>query len=246
MSLAALLFLLHRFPSQRRWLLPLGVLAEAYTVFEVLYLGTHTPTDVVVGFTLALVAFLTWRLGEHPALQPRLRALAAAPPATHLVLGLAVAAAAYALEVLEDALEAHTTHAADLQANYTAYCGLAPGTAADRMRNSSAYTKAALMLGLAVAWYLRRRLALGTGDARAPTWARVVRTAGGLALFSYTEHVVRAVAVPWIVPVWAGRIKDVPFAVQPLLLLVAAPLAAHVLGLGTYRRDALALKSKAT
>ena len=70
MSLGVILFLLYRLPEQRRWILPLALAFEAYTVFEIMYLGTHTPTDVVVGFTFAVAAFCLYRVAQHRPVQP--------------------------------------------------------------------------------------------------------------------------------------------------------------------------------
>ena len=229
MSLALILFLLHRLPQHRSWILPLSIIFECYTVFEIMYLGTHTPTDIVVGFTVALAIFFAYRLWELPPIRPRWSALTASPE-VQLGVGLACALAIFRLEVLEDALDNAAVHAADLQANYTAYCNLEPGTAAAHMHNSTAYSKSALFFGVVVAWYLRRRLGLDTLDRTAPLLARLLRTAGTLLVFSNSKAIVRALVVPALAPAWGPPVKFLPYTAQPILLLVLAPAAAHLLG----------------
>jgi len=231
MSLAFSLFLLYRLPQHRRWLLPVVLAFELYTVFEVLYLGTHTPTDVVVGFTYAIAFFFAFRLWEAAPIRPLWRRLTTAPE-VQLTAMLAATVAVYHLEVLEDDLD-EVTHPLTWQENYTAYCQLAPGTAAARMRNSSAYIKTAMALGTAVAWYLRRRLALDEPDGGQAPWpTRFLRAAVGLLIFSNIKDLLRAALVPAVVPAWVPPFKYLPQVMQPLFLLVVAPGVARLVGLG--------------
>ena len=253
MSLGVILFLLYHLPEQRRWILPLALAFEAYTVFEIMYLGTHTPTDVVVGFTFAVAAFCLYRVAQHRPVQPVAAAVAAVPE-VQLALAGALAWALYQLEGLEDQYDKAATHPREWEDNYTSYCSLEPGTAAAHMRHSTAWSKSALAVGLALAWYLRRRLALDTGDGVAPLWARVARTAAGLVAFSTSKAWVRALAASAMPAATSSAaafvVKHLHYAAQPLVLLVAAPAVAQVVRLGRYvaprRSRPAAAKVKAT
>eukprot|EP00160_Parvularia_atlantis_P015164 Unigene4189_Nuclearia_a/m.12761 Unigene4189_Nuclearia_a/g.12761 ORF Unigene4189_Nuclearia_a/g.12761 Unigene4189_Nuclearia_a/m.12761 type:complete len:339 (-) Unigene4189_Nuclearia_a:5-1021(-) len=234
MSLLVLLFLAIRFPRHRKAILGVGALFELYTVFEIIYLGTHTPTDVVVGFTFALFVvalLLVWDAEPFAAVQ---RALVASPELLALVLA-AVTALVYTLELMEEAHEDAAVHPLEWQANYESYCRLQPGSAARHMRNSSAFEKTALMIGLTGALYVRQRLGLvGDGGSDEGVVPRVVRAAATFGVLTYSKRLLKLALIPVIFAELTGPWKYLVYVVQPFLLLVVFPVLLHALQLGRF------------
>jgi len=245
MSLLTVLYLCLSFPKQRTRLALAGLAFELYTVFEILYLGTHTPTDVIVGFTFALFLFSLVVVWEREPVVTRIKK--ALTDNVYLLTGvlLVLTAVVYQLELVEEANESVVEHPLEYQQNYEAYCNLKPGTATDNMRNSSAFEKTALLIGLTVALFLRSQFGLTRDGLGISLPARLVRAAIATGFFSYSKAVLKFVLVPHVIPAFAGHYKYLTYLVQPSILLVLLPAVFHLVGLGIYHHAHKRSKLKA-
>jgi len=62
MSMLVVLFILHK--SRRISILVASLVLELFIVFEIIYLGTHTTNDMIVGFSFGITWFSIYLLLE--------------------------------------------------------------------------------------------------------------------------------------------------------------------------------------
>ena len=154
MCLCVLLFLLHYSDYSLR-LLSLSALFLTFMLSNVIYLGTHTTTDVLIGVSFGVLWFLSYLLTSSFSMRATLSR-------HRWPIIVAAAAVLFVLEVAEERIDEATAHPMAWRENYASYCGLANiETAADKMRNSSAYEKSALFLGLCIGMALRALAGIG-------------------------------------------------------------------------------------
>lgn len=233
MSLILSLFLVYHAPS--RWKIPTAALAliyEVYTVFEITYLGTHTVMDVLVGFTYGVCYFILYLLWRTEPVQRVFRKLSFAS-LTFLLLVLS--AVTLALEVLESHYDQMTVHPEEWQRNYESYCRLQSGTGAHHMRNSSAYEKTAIMLGLVASVVLVRLLRARNLQLSGPLLLRAVAAVAGFAVFTYSKAILNTAAVALVGHKLTGNWRFLVHFVQPIFLLVVFPAVLRLFGLARSR-----------
>jgi len=99
------------------------------------------------------------------------------------------------------------------------------------MKNSTAYEKTFLGLGLLLGELLRREFGVhGYLDAQStPLFARVIRTVLFFGIFTKVKVMLVAAIGPL-----TGNLKYLPLVVQPVLLLFVFPCFAHALKLGNF------------
>eukprot|EP01094_Clydonella_sp_ATCC50884_P028360 TRINITY_DN8484_c0_g1_i1.p1 TRINITY_DN8484_c0_g1~~TRINITY_DN8484_c0_g1_i1.p1 ORF type:complete len:433 (+),score=119.03 TRINITY_DN8484_c0_g1_i1:254-1552(+) len=234
MSLSFSLYLLAKYPSVPTIIAV--VLFEAWVVFEVMILGTHTPADVVIGFSYALWWFFFfrgcrrfWRLHQNntntsPAL------------IMTCVLGSA-ALLMFALELSEESWDAHAVPPAEWAAAYIHNCdNVTELNVLSRMKNSSAFTKTAMLLGLLVGHFFRMLLGLGAKEnvdkSERPTAQTVVWATLRIAIGVYTFYALspRLAKQCTFLPAPLKRVAK--YVVQELWVLVLAPLLFRLARIG--------------
>jgi membrane-associated phospholipid phosphatase len=69
MSILVVLFVLYKYPS---WMIfGFSILLEIFIVFEIIYLGTHTSNDVIIGFSFGLAWFAIYLALEKYFTSPK-------------------------------------------------------------------------------------------------------------------------------------------------------------------------------
>ena len=125
MSLLVALFLMYKLRSKVVFVLLL--LLEIFIVFEIIYLGTHTSNDMVVGFAFGLTWFAVYVAIERvfKSTRPNFEEGARRRfPIKLLLWGLVLLACVLVLEVQEERLDQATTHPEEWQKTYERYCRL--------------------------------------------------------------------------------------------------------------------------
>jgi len=226
MSLLVSMFLLWKF--RKPWMILVCLFMEIFIVFEIVYLGTHTRMDVIIGFSFAIAYFscylaLKENFGHlfHSISQELV-----------LITVLFSAVAVYILELYEEHIDSITTHPIEWQENYQNYCSLPEGTAAIKMRNSSAFEKTGLILGITIGFYCWRKLFSPASDGSTPMWKKIVRTVIFTYVFTNSKKILAMLLGPL-----SGNWKYLPFLVQPLLFLIFFPLIAQLFGFGNFWRS---------
>lgn len=99
------------------------------------------------------------------------------------------------------------------------------------MKNSSAFEKTALLLGLIIGEVLRKRTGLhGFLDSETPVWQRIVRGILFFALFSKARKLLSLAL--WMLPGY--QVKYLTLVLQPVLMAFFLPLFAHLLNFGKF------------
>ena len=217
----------------KRWVLLLLVFLELFIVYEVVILGTHTPADVVIGFAYGVWWFVTyssiakwWR--ESNAGKPM------SPRATFALLSV-MSLMMLGMEMLEDVWDAQANHPDEWARQYAMNCKSVTEENARRyMRNSSAFTKVALYVGLLIGHVGQRALDVGSrsraGENAAMHSVRVaLRVAIGFVVLSYgCKHISRLLFNELALASWSPvSYKMLVSVLEEAWVLCAAPCLYH-------------------
>eukprot|EP01100_Stratorugosa_tubuloviscum_P004161 TRINITY_DN2033_c0_g1_i2.p1 TRINITY_DN2033_c0_g1~~TRINITY_DN2033_c0_g1_i2.p1 ORF type:complete len:499 (-),score=127.83 TRINITY_DN2033_c0_g1_i2:163-1659(-) len=166
MSLCFVLFLNSTF--RKKWLIFVSILFELFIIFEVIYLKTHTITDVIVGFSFGLFWFSGYKYFERRInefwnfsnsspikIQNKLySSVTQIGLITNLVWWLAFIALIYIGELTELKWDSQANYSQQLQSNYAKFCKFPIELAKSYMENSSAFEKTALAIGIALSLFI--------------------------------------------------------------------------------------------
>jgi len=249
MSAAFFLLCYYRRPS--KLMLRVILFIQAFIFLEVIYLGTHSLLDNTVGMTFGVLWFCLYRFWKNSqgnsSYSSVNNSLSKYLNVETLLLFFSVFLA-YALEKLENHFDDNAELSKDLQHNYESYCGLESGTGAKLMRNSSAYEKTALLIGVSLGYFLRNAIDITEvpEDETNTTPRKLTRMAISLAVLTYMGAGV-SLLFTQLSTLLAGdstsslaalleevKPKYVVLVLQPIWVLVLAPLLFHTLRLGNY------------
>eukprot|EP01102_Stenamoeba_stenopodia_P013764 TRINITY_DN4502_c0_g4_i1.p1 TRINITY_DN4502_c0_g4~~TRINITY_DN4502_c0_g4_i1.p1 ORF type:complete len:407 (+),score=96.43 TRINITY_DN4502_c0_g4_i1:152-1372(+) len=242
MSAAFFLLAYYRRPSKS--MLRVILVIQSFLFLEVIYLGTHSLMDNTVGMTFGVLWFCLYRFWKNNQHTSSSSPISSFLTVESLLLFCSVFLA-YALERLETQFDDSAEISKELQSNYENYCNLSTGSGAKLMRNSTAYEKTALLLGVSLGYFLRNLVGITEvpEDDTNTLPRKLTRTFISLAVLTYMstgisflfqQLVAAGVTSSWW---WFEEVinpKYVVLVLQPLWVLVLAPLLFHTLRLGNY------------
>lgn len=250
MSVAFFLLCYYRRPSNL--MLRVILFIQAFIFVEVIYLGTHSLLDNTVGMTFGVLWFCLYRFWKNSQGNSNYHLAASSSFSNYvsvetLLLFFSVFLS-YALEKLENHFDDSAEISKELQHNYETYCNLEQGTGAKLMRNSSAYEKTALLIGVSLGYFLRNLVNITEvpEDETNTTPRKLTRMAISLAVLTYMGAGISFLFTQLSsllssspessVAALLGEVKPkyVVLALQPIWVLVLAPLLFHTLRLGNY------------